>query len=417
MEELLAEYDIALIVEDKRVSGQPIEVQFRGELTPMQEKAAKALLEHDAGVFVAPPGTGKTVLGTYLIAARGCSTLVLVHRRPLLDQWLTQLSLFLDLPSESIGQIGGGRSNSTGQIDVAMLQSLVRDSEVKELVKQYGHMIIDECHHVPAVSFERLLSDVKARYITGLTATPQRRDGQHPILAMQIGPARFVVDSRSQVAARPFDHRLIARETEFRMVGEDVAIQELYQALVCDENRNQLILNDVIRELEDRRSPILLTERRDHLEYFAEKLRSFARHLVVLQGGMSEKQRREVAEQLRSIPDHEERLVLATGRFIGEGFDDARLDTLFLASPLSWKGTLTQYAGRLHRLHSGKTEVRIYDYVDSQVPVLKRMFEKRLRTYRALGYAVSATSTNSEGVAERTIEWDQEAPYLVDDSF
>jgi len=286
----------------------------------------------------------------------------------------------------------------------------VHKEKVEDLVANYGHVIVDECHHVPALSFERLLAEARARYVVGLTATPQRRDGHHPITEMQLGPVRFAIDSRSQAARRPFAHKLIVRETGFRSdLGNSLSsIQELYAALVADEKRNQLILDDVIQALEERRSPILLTERKDHLEYFAARLKKFARHLVVLQGGMSTKAQRGVKDQLAGITEGEERLVLATGRYIGEGFDDARLDTLFLALPISWKGTLIQYAGRLHRLHPGKTEVRIFDYVDRAVPMLLRMFEKRLRGYRAIGYARGEAPLGyGESGEEIDVEYDE----------
>jgi superfamily II DNA or RNA helicase len=322
------------------------------------------------------------------VAERHCSTLVLVHRRPLLDQWVGQLSLFLGIEPKDIGQIGAGKKTGNGKLDVAMIQSLVRKEKVEDIVANYGQVIVDECHHLPAVSFERVLAEAKARYVVGLTATPQRRDGHHPITEMQLGPVRFTVDPKSQAAQRPFAHKLIVRQTGFVTSSERMpSIQELYASLAADENRNRLILDDVILELEQGRSPILLTERKDHLEYFANQLRKIARHVVVLQGGMTAKEQREVKQQLAAIPDAEERLVLATGRYIGEGFDDARLDTLFLALPVSWKGTLIQYTGRLHRLHPTKCEVRIFDYVDSEVPMLMRMFEKRLRGYRGIGYA------------------------------
>jgi superfamily II DNA or RNA helicase len=203
-----------------------------------------------------------------------------------------------------------------------------------------------------------------------------------------VGPVRFIVDPKSQAAHRPFTHKLVARETNFNNPSEDVpSVQKLYAALAADEDRNRLIVDDVIRALEEGRSPILLTERRDHLDFFAARLEKFARHVVVLQGEMSAKERRGAKERLAAIREGEERLILATGRYAGEGFDDARLDTLFLALPLSWRGTLVQYTGRLHRLHAAKTEVRIFDYVDRRVPMLLRMFEKRLRGYRAIGYA------------------------------
>ncbi|MGB5643044.1 MAG: DEAD/DEAH box helicase family protein, partial [Gammaproteobacteria bacterium] len=315
------------------------------------------------------------------------NTLILVHRQPLLDQWVAQLALFLGLNASDIGRIGSGKRKANGQLDVAMIQSVVRKDKVDDLVANYGHVIMDECHHLPAVSFERVLTEVRARFITGLTATPQRRDGHHPIIEMQLGPIRFTVDARDQAGHRPFNHELIIRETGSNFDDNDgLRIQELYRRLATDERRNNMIVNDVLHALEAGRSPILLTERKEHLEYFADRLRNFTRNLVVLQGGKGAKRRRDDLEQLATVPDDEERLVIATGRYIGEGFDDARLDTLFLALPVSWKGTLVQYAGRLHRLHPGKTEVRIYDYVDSNIPMLARMFEKRLRGYRAIGY-------------------------------
>jgi superfamily II DNA or RNA helicase len=388
LESLLRDYGVSLEVDDQRVGGQPVKFQFQGTLTSAQQAAADTLCEHDIGVFVAPPGVGKTVVGIHIIAARGCSTLILVHRQPLLDQWRAQLSLFLGLEPKQIGQIGAGKKTGNGLLDVAMMQSLVRKGSVQDVVAGYGQIVVDECHHLPAVSFERVLGEAKARYVIGLTATPQRRDGHHPITAMQLGPVRFVVNPKSHAAQRPFTDKLVVRETGFKTPAETGAsIQELYAALAADTRRNQLILSDVIGALEQRRSPILLTERKDHLEYFAAQLSKVARHVVVLQGGMSASAQRNVKRQLADIADAEERVVIATGRYIGEGFDDARLDTLFLALPVSWRGTLIQYAGRLHRLHKTKQEVRIFDYVDREAPVLWRMFQKRLRGYRALGYA------------------------------
>ena len=229
----------------------------------------------------------------------------------------------------------------------------------------------------------------------------------------------FALDPKSQAARRPFEHRLIVRDTAFRLDGTpaEISIQEVYRALAADEARNCLILDDVIRAIEEGRSPILLTERRDHLAYVAERLRGFVRHLVVLQGGMTPKERRELGARLAEVPDDEERLVLATGRYIGEGFDDPRLDTLFLAMPVSWKGTLVQYTGRLHRLHPRKREVRIFDYVDRDVPALVRMFEKRLRTYRAIGYARGEAPLGyAETVEEPTVEYDEEALTQFDEA-
>jgi superfamily II DNA or RNA helicase len=375
------------------------------------------MLDHHIGVFVAPPGSGKTVVGANLIARRGRSTLVLVHRTQLLEQWIAQLSVFLDLKPKEIGQIGGGRRRPNGNLDVAMIQSLARKDVVNDIVATYGHVVVDECHHVPAVSFERVMREVKARYVTGLTATPRRRDGHDPILQLQLGPVRFSIDPKSQAAACPFDHKLIVRETEFRLSGEaaDAGIQEIYRQLAQDEGRNRLILDDVVQALEEGRSPILLTERRDHVEYFARQLHGLARNLIILQGGMKTKERRAVIEQLTTIPETEERLVLATGRFIGEGFDDARLDTLFLAMPVSWKGTLVQYAGRLHRKHQGKAEVRMMDYVDRNVPMLARMFDKRMRGYRAMGYSMADHAAPEYVEDDYILEYDQEVLRELED--
>ena len=417
LEELLRVHGVALDVVDERVTGTPLDVRFRGNLTAVQESAARALLAHDTGVFVAPPGVGKTVIGTYLVASRACSTLVLVHRQPLLDQWLAQLALFLGVDPKEVGQISGAKRRPTGRLDVAMIQSLVRKDSVADLVAGYGQVIVDECHHLAAVQFERVLREVKARYVVGLTATPQRRDGHQPITEMQLGPVRFRVSAKSHASARSFEHRLLVRETAFRASarGERIGIQDLYAALARDEARNALILNDVVRALEEGRSPILLTERKEHLAYFAKRLERVARHLVVLQGGMGAKADRAVRAQLEAIPPNEERLLLATGRYIGEGFDDARLDTLFLALPVSWKGTLVQYTGRLHRLHPGKREVRVFDYVDRDVPMLLRMFEKRLRGYRAIGYARGEAPLGyAEPGEDLTVEYDDDVIRTLD---
>lgn len=385
---LLQGYESRLVLDDQRIPGDPIEVSFHGRLTDAQKQAVKAILAHDDGVIVAPPGFGKTVLGTYLIAERKCNTLILVHRQPLLEQWRSQIGIFLGLDSKSIGQIGAGKRKITGRIDVAMIQSLSRKNAVDDMIAQYGQVIIDECHHLPAASFEALLFEAKARHVLGLTATPQRRDGHQPIIHMHLGPVRYKIDPRSLLAERHFEHRLVVKETDYHLPDHvaDISIQALYSLLVGDQKRNEQIINDVLLAMEDGRSPLLLTERKDHVEQLHKQLKGFVRNIIVLTGGRSAKERREIQEQLSSIPDGEERLLLATGRYIGEGFDDARLDTLFLGLPVSWKGTLVQYAGRLHRLHPGKHELRIVDYVDSKVPMLARMFKNRLRGYRAMGY-------------------------------
>lgn len=369
--------------------------QEEGRLAQLEAERTINRIKRLARILVAPPGSGKTVVGAWLAAARNCSTLVLVHRKPLFDQWVAQLSRFLDLPPKTIGTIVSGKSKATGVLDVAMMQSLVRKDEVADLVADYGLVIADECHHLPAFSFERVLAEAKARYVVGLTATPYRRDGHQPIIHLQCGPTRFSLHRKQQAAEGAFTRRLILRETGFSLSEADseATIQEIYAHLTTDRQRNQLILDDIRQALAEGRSPILLTERKDHLEFFDGELRDNVKHMIVLQGGMGAKQRRKVMEQLATIPNEEERLILATGRYIGEGFDDARLDTLFLALPFSWKGMLVQYAGRLHHLHPGKEEVRVYDYVDGSVPMLAKMHDKRMKGFRTMGYSQAVQET------------------------
>jgi superfamily II DNA or RNA helicase len=387
---LLGSHKISVELEDQRFAGQPIDVKFHGQLRPDQQSAANAVLANDDGILSATTAFGKTVVAAWLIAARKANTIVLVHRRQLLDQWRERLAAFLNLPIKDVGQIGGGRRRPTGIIDVAVIQSLNRKQVVDDVVANYGHVIVDECHHLSAVSFEQVLRQVKARYITGLTATPQRKDGHHPIIIMQCGPIRYRVDAKAQALARPFDHIVIPRLTNFRLPPstEKLEMHELYAALADNKSRNDLICVDLLRAIKAGRSPILLTERTNQVDEFATRLAGLVKNIVVLKGGMGAKQRRAIAEQLVSIPEGEERVLLATGRYIGEGFDDARLDTLFLAMPISWRGTLQQYVGRLHRLHDSKREVIVYDYVDGCVPVFSAMYSKRVRGYQAVGYQI-----------------------------
>ena len=325
-----------------------------------------------------------------MIAERGVNTLILVHRRQLMDQWVERLVAFSNLPREAIGMVGGGRRKPKGKVDVALIQSLVRKGQVDDLVGEYGHLVVDECHHLSAVSFELVARRAKARYVLGLSATVTRKDGHHPIIAMQCGPVRHRVNARAEAAKRPFDHVVQIRETNFvlndKANAPTPAIQDVFKALVADEDRNSLIFDDILQALEAGRSPVVITERTAHLETLAARLERFAKHVVVLRGGQSEKQRRDIASRLAAIPQTEERVIVATGRYLGEGFDDPRLDTLFLTMPIAWKGTLAQYSGRLHRLHDAKREVIIYDYVDSSVPVLARMAARRRNGYKAIGY-------------------------------
>ncbi len=392
---LLVDHMIEADIRDERYAGTPIEANFQGRLRSYQEEAVGLIGDHDDGILCAPTAFGKTAVAAWLIAKRKVNTLVLVHRQQLLDQWHERLAMFLGLPANSIGQIGGGKSNRTGLIDVAVIQSLHRKDEVKDFVAEYGQVVVDECHHISAFTFEQVMKQVKAKYVVGLTATPARKDGHHPIIYMQCGPIRFNMSARTMTETTPFEHKVIPRHTDFRMPAGmvDLAIQDVYAALVNDSARNSLIAADLRIALKEGRSPLLLTGRKEHLEFFAAAVEGFANHIFVLKGGMGKKQRRATAEALATAPETESRAIIATGSYIGEGFDDARLDTLFLAMPVSWKGTLQQYVGRLHRLHDNKHLVQVYDYVDPNVPMLARMYERRLKGYDAIEYSVASANT------------------------
>jgi superfamily II DNA or RNA helicase/very-short-patch-repair endonuclease len=363
-------------------------------------------------VLAATTAFGKTVVAAWLIAQRGVNTLVLVHRRQLQQQWIERLSIFLGMPVGAIGRIGGGRAKPTGLLDVAVIQSLVRNGLVDDLVGNYGHLIVDECHHLSAQSFELVARQAKAKFVTGLSATVTRKDGHHPIIFMQCGPVRYRVNAKQRAAAHPFKHTVMVRPTDFRPLrpaNPNVRLQfhELYEELIGDEERNRLICHDLMQTLREGRSPLVLTERNEHLDSLAKQLAREVQHLVVLRGGMRKKELDAISGRLAAIPAEEARVILATGRYVGEGFDDARLDTLFLALPVSWHGTIAQYVGRLHRLYDGKREVRVYDYADLNVPMLARMFDRRSRGYEAIGYKMQLPGSAVPG-------WPADVPLPID---
>lgn len=389
----LGDLGVRAVIRDERHTGAKLDVMFRGELRAEQQAAAQAMLAHETGVLAATTAFGKTVIAAWLIARRGVSTLVLVHRRQLMDQWVERLSAFLDVPAKSIGRIGGGRRRATGLLDVAIIQSLVRKGVVDDRVAEYGHLVVDECHHLPAQSFEQVGRQAKARFVTGLSATVARKDGHHPIIFMQCGPVRYQVHAKIQAATHPFEHLVLVQPTAFvpnrsRAQDKRVEFQTLYRELVDDNLRNKRICDDVVDAVNSGRSPLVLTERIDHLDRLEAQLVGRIAHVVALRAGMGKKQWRAAADLLASVPAGEGRVIVATGKHIGEGFDDSRLDTLFLTLPVSWRGTIAQYAGRLHRLHDGKRDVRVYDYADLNVPMLARMFDRRCRGYEAIGYRI-----------------------------
>lgn len=415
---LLNSYRVVYEIADETCRGRQIDVQFNGELLGEQAESAAALLRFDNGVLFAATAFGKTVIAANLISEKKVNTLVLVHTRQLLEQWKKRMGEFLVinevLPDDSsgkrgrkkkhgvIGQIGAGKKNPSGIVDIAVMQSLVKGDEAKELVRDYGMVIVDECHHVPAVSYEKVIKFATAKYIYGLTATPARRDGHHPIIFMHCGPVRYKVDARKQAEKRPFDHYVIPRFTPFRKPvsqdEKDWPITKIYAEISASEIRNRLIIDDIVSCVNEGRNPLILTERTAHVEILVKALKETLPHVVTLTGSMSAKARKAAMRLLAETPEDKSVVLVATGRFVGEGFDEPRLDTLFLAMPVAWKGTVQQYAGRLHRFHEKKSNVQIYDYVDVHVGVLERMYQKRLKVYASIGYAVKSESRPFESI-------------------
>lgn len=382
---LLQEQGIGWELVDEQQKGSPLELAFTGQLRGDQEAAVEAILRHDIGVLQAPTAFGKTVVAAAILARRGVNTLVLVHRAELLRQWQERLQTFLDAPPETIGSIGGGKAKPTGRLDIAVMQSLVRKGEVNPVVQSYGQVIVDECHHIAAASFESILRQVKARYVLGLSATLVRRDGLQPILFMQCGAIRHTAE---RPAGAPQTLELVSRTHQLKGLPTDLPIQELMCRLAEDQRRTDRIVAEALACWGEDRKLLLLSERTDHITAIAAALAEQVPNLFLLHGRLSARQRSATLAALEALTPGAPRIVLATGRLVGEGFDHPPLDTLLLAMPVSWKGTLQQYAGRLHRQQCGKTSVRIIDWLDLGHPVLQRMWERRLRGYRAMGYSL-----------------------------
>lgn len=391
---LLHDNGIELLLHDERFSGEPIDVRFAGTLRPDQEAALEGMLEHDAGILCAPTAFGKTVTAAALIARRAVNTLVLVHRTELLQQWKERLQAFLGADKTKVGTIGGGKAKPTGIIDIAVMQSLSRQGEVSVQVKNYGQVIVDECHHLSAFSFEALLKAAGAKYVLGLTATPVRRDGQQPIIFMQCGPIRHTA---SRPESAPADLAVTPLWLSRPIVmPEGTGIQDVFLQVCNDTERTAKVVAEVGEVFDQGRKILVLTERTDHLSAIEEQLVGRVENLFTLHGRMSKKQRSALIGELEALPADAPRVILATGKLVGEGFDHPALDTLVLAMPVSWKGTLQQYAGRLHREHASKADVRIIDFIDAGHPALLRMWSKRQAGYKAMGYRFADSSSSME---------------------
>ena len=400
---LLQEKGASYRFEDKTNQGRPISVRFNGKLRDNQKDAVMLLSAKNTGVLSATTAFGKTVAAIGLIAKLGINTLVLVHTKTLLNQWVRELEKFLIIetmpeenvgrrrkkPSSPIGTLSSTGNKLHGIIDVALMQSCIAENEAKSFVRDYGTVIVDECHHVSAVSFEQVLKAVNARHVYGLTATPTRQDGHQPIIFMQCGPIRYTADARAQMQSQNFGRLLVPRYTPFQLVSdESFSYARAEKQLAEDEFRNLFIIKDVVEVLKEGRSPIILTNRTAHVETLAKLLKPHCPNVITLVGSHKNKDKRLTMEQLQSISTSEKMVIVATGKYVGEGFDYARLDTLFLVSPVAGKNIVTQYAGRLHREFESKQDVQIYDYIDIRVPVYESMYRKRLKSYASIGYRI-----------------------------
>jgi len=387
LQQLLIEYNIGCELQDERTEGASVKIKFTGLLRLDQKRALKEMLKHNTGVLCAPTAFGKTVAAAAILSRRKVNTLILVHRTELLRQWQERLQVFLDFSKTELGVLGGGKKKLSGQIDIAVMQSLSRREDLPEILGQYGQVIVDECHRISAVTFEGILKQVTARYVLGLTATPYRRDGHDPIIFMQCGPIRHRAISAETV---PKNLKVIHRALHAPAIPIDANIQDVFHLLVVDELRNQRIVLDILDAYDEGRKVLVLIERTEHLKLLHGIVAEKAENCFVMHGRLSKKQRSTIMSELENLSGDAPRILLATGRLVGEGFDHPPLDTLVLAMPVSWKGTLQQYAGRLHREHVDKSDVRIYDYFEHDHPQLARMWNKRLKGYKAMGYTIDS---------------------------
>ncbi|MGI8792516.1 MAG: TOTE conflict system archaeo-eukaryotic primase domain-containing protein [Acidimicrobiales bacterium] len=388
VQQLVGQLGSRLALTDARPEPAPAGLRFVGVLRPQQDAAVAELVRHDLGVLVAPPGAGKTVMACAVIAHHDVPTLVVVDRKELVDQWRTRLTEQLDIDPAKVGQIGGGRNKPTGVIDVAMIQSLARRDD-GSIFDSYGFVVVDECHHIPAVSFATCVQTARTRRWLGLTATPYRRDKLEAIIGFQCGPTRHEIKPAAVDGAELVRRELIVHETTTKVTKDEAAhIQQVFAILVDDKHRTAQICQDVHYAITAGRTCLVLTQRTDHIDAIVDGLGELGDIAHVLRGGLGKKARAAVGEALFGREPDDGIVLVATGSYLGEGFDWPELDTLYLAFPLAFKGRVVQYVGRLLRTHEGKHHVELHDYVDVHIPVLDRMHTKRLPAYATLGFGI-----------------------------
>lgn len=414
--ERLTDSGVPFKKEDCRKAGRSISVSFVGELYPEQKKAADKMLNYDTGILGAATAFGKTAVGAYLVSARKVNTLILVHNTEIMKNWVEDFEKFLDIDEELpeyktatgrikkrksvIGRMYAGHNSVTGIIDVVMISSLGKKGEINQLVKDYGLVIMDECHHGASQTAEEVLNEVNAKYVYGLTATPKRDDGQEQKVFMQFGPIRYRYTAKDKAKEQGIEHFVYPRFTRLvHAEGETLKINKAYQMVRESDIRNNQIISDVEDCLENGRTPLVLTKFKDHAAYLYDKLSGKANHIFLLQGGKSAKERDLIRKQMKEVPENETIVLVAIGQYIGEGFNYPRLDTMMLTTPIAWQGNVEQYAGRLHRDFEGKQDVIIYDYVDSHIRVLERMYHKRLRAYKKIGYEICLALKDKKQIA------------------
>ena len=390
LESLCNVNNIEIISKDERFVGNKIEVKFNGSLREEQQIAIDHMLKYDNGILCAPTGFGKTVIGCKLIAERKVNTLILVNKIQLLNQWKDRIKEFLDV--KEVGEISSKKKNITNVIDVVSVKSLWNNGNVLDIAKNYGMIIIDECHHTAAYTFEQAINTGNAKYVYGISATPERENGHTPIIKMQCGDIRYKVDSLTFNKKLNIPMKVIAKKSRLNFTNQNIdnyELNEINDLIAKDIIRSENIIKDIKKEYDNGKNILVLTERLELMNYIYDKLSKYTNNIFKYYGGIGKKVLKSYMELNNQINENEDnKIIVATGSYIGEGFDDSKLDVLFLTMPISGQTRVTQYAGRLHRQDSNKKEILIYDYIDDNFSKTRNMFLKRKKTYEKLGYEI-----------------------------